>query len=66
MPALYIGVGAQDGMRVGVELLTDHLPASHHGLAEGGHAWDTWRVLWRRLLSSPPWDPRDTPPRIDR
>ncbi|MCB9597674.1 MAG: alpha/beta fold hydrolase [Sandaracinaceae bacterium] len=66
MPALYVGVGADDGMRTGVELLTALLPETHHGLAPGGHAWDTWRVLWRRLLVSPPWDPRGEEPRIDR
>lgn len=65
MPSLYLGVGDEDGTRLGFDLLAAHLPAAQHGLAPGGHAWATWRVLWRRLLASPPWDPHRTP-RIDR
>lgn len=66
MPQLFVGVGADDGMRRGAELLTAHLPPTHIGLAEGGHDWAIWRVMWRRLLVSPPWDPRGGVPRIDR
>ncbi|MCB9593835.1 MAG: alpha/beta fold hydrolase [Sandaracinaceae bacterium] len=65
MPPLYIGVGRDDSLRPGIDLLAAHLPESHHGQAEGGHKWDTWRVMWRRLLASPPWDPRGPAPRID-
>jgi hypothetical protein len=65
MPALYLGVGDEDGTRIGFDLLAAELPSTHSGLAPGGHAWATWRVLWRRLLASPPWDPSGTP-RIDR
>ena len=56
MPPLYIAVGESDGMRPGAELLRPHLPPGHFGLAEGGHEWATWQVLWRRLLVTPPWD----------
>lgn len=66
MPPLYLAVGSEDGTRVGVDLLAQDLPASHHGTAPGGHTWATWRVLWRRLLRSPPWDPRAGTPRFDR
>lgn len=66
MPALYVGVGAADGMRTGAEVLAEHLPSTHFGLAEGGHEWAALRVLWRRLLAHPPWDPGDGVPRIDR
>lgn len=65
MPALYLGVGDEDGSRLGFDLLAAHLPAAQYGFAPGGHAWATWRVLWRRLLVSPPWDPHGTP-HIDR
>jgi pimeloyl-ACP methyl ester carboxylesterase len=57
MPALYLGVGTEDSLRPGVDLLAEVLPPGHHGTAPGGHGWTTWRVLWRRLLSNPPWDP---------
>lgn len=57
MPALFIGVGVQDD-RAGVELLRAVLPEARQGRAPGGHNWTTWRILWRRLLASPPWDPR--------
>lgn len=65
MPSLYLGVGDEDGTRLGFDLLAAQLPATQSGLAPGGHAWATWQVLWRRLLADPPWDPRGTP-RIDR
>ncbi len=65
MPALYLGVGDEDGTRIGFDLLAAELPSTQSGLAPGGHAWATWRVLWQRLLASPPWDPSGTP-RIDR
>ena len=57
MPSLFVGVGEDDG-RVGVDLLSGVLPEARTGRAPGGHNWSTWRVLWRRLLASPPWDPR--------
>ncbi|MBX3274832.1 MAG: alpha/beta fold hydrolase [Sandaracinaceae bacterium] len=66
MPPLYLGIGDEDGTRLGFELLAAHLPATHHGRAPGGHAWGTWRVMWRRLLDPPPWDRRGETPRIDR
>jgi len=65
MPRLYVGVGTEDELRPGVQLLADVLPATQHGLAEGGHKWVTWRVLWQRLMASPPWDRGATAPRID-
>ena len=66
MPLLYIGVGTEDSLLPSAQLLADVLPETQHGLAEGGHGWVTWRVMWHRLLRSPPWDPNDEPPRIDR
>lgn len=66
MPPLYMGIGDEDGTRLGFDLVAAHLPETRRGHAPGGHAWDTWRVMWQRLLASPPWDPGRDPPRIDR
>ncbi|MFK7992442.1 MAG: alpha/beta fold hydrolase [Sandaracinaceae bacterium] len=66
MPPLFIAMGESDGMRRGSDLVGVHLPSRRYGLAEGGHEWDTWRVIWRRLLAHPPWDPGRGTPRIDR
>ena len=41
------------------------VPAQHAGQADGGHDWSTWRVLWQRLLRSPPWDPSAEPPSLE-
>lgn len=57
MPQLYVGVGTEDSLRPGVALLAEVLPPEHSGTVVGGHGWDTWSVLWRRLMQSPPWDP---------
>ncbi len=64
MPALYVGVGTEDRLRPGIGLLAAHLPPERHGQTAGGHEWATWRVLWRRLLASPPWDPRAATPSL--
>ncbi len=66
MPRLYVGAGTEDDLRSGVQLLAAVLPQEQHGEAEGGHGWVTWRVLWRRLMASPPWDRAAEVPRIDR
>ena len=57
MPAMFLAVGSEDRLRPGVDLLEAVLPEGHVGTAPGGHGWSTWRVLWRRLLRNPPWDP---------
>lgn len=56
-PEMYLGLGTED-RRHGVEILAANNPPGHYGTTPGGHDWSTWRVLWRRLLRSPPWDPR--------
>ncbi|MGE0789016.1 MAG: alpha/beta fold hydrolase [Sandaracinaceae bacterium] len=56
MPELYFATGADDA-RAGLSLLAPHTPAQRSGTTPGGHGWSTWRVLWQRLLASPPWDP---------
>ena len=65
-PALYVGVGEEDGIASGTDLLAPHLPPRRYGVTEGGHEWGGFRLLWRRLLASPPWSPGEGNPRIDR
>ena len=55
-PELYLGHGVDDD-RPGLSLLVEHVSPRRYGTTPGGHNWTTWRVLWRRLLASPPWDP---------
>ena len=57
MPELYVGVGTEDSLRPGVGLLAEVLPEDRAMTAPGAHKWVTWRILWRRLLRQPPWDP---------
>lgn len=63
MPQLFVGLGTDDP-RPAARALGAVLPPERRGTAVGGHAWTTWRVLFRRLLESPPWDPRSEVPRI--
>lgn len=56
-PELYMGHG-DDDVRAGVALLAATQSPQRFGTTPGGHNWNTWRVLWRRLLESPPWDPQ--------
>jgi len=65
-PPLYVGAGVDDDIASGTAVLEPHLPPARFGVTDGGHDWDGLRRLWRRLLVSPPWDPRGSPPRIDR
>lgn len=56
-PELYMGHG-EDDVRDGVSLLAATQAPQRFGTTPGGHNWNTWRVLWQRLLQSPPWDPQ--------
>ncbi len=53
-PALYVGYGRADRFARGHRLLTEALPPSCTVTADGGHDWETWLDLWRRVLDAAP------------
>lgn len=53
-PRLYLGYGRDDRFARGHALLAEHLPSRYVELAEGGHDWPTWTVLWQRILDRNP------------
>jgi pimeloyl-ACP methyl ester carboxylesterase len=53
-PALYLGYGRDDRFSRGHRLLAEHLPKERVVVAEGGHDWPTWAVLWRGILNIHP------------
>ncbi|MEL7059785.1 MAG: hypothetical protein AAGN46_07135 [Acidobacteriota bacterium] len=56
-PAIHLAFGDNDRFAVGNVLLSRELDPRHvHVAAGGGHDWDTWTPLWRRLLASGTFD----------
>ena len=53
-PPLYLGYGLGDRFASREALLAAALPASHVFTAPGGHDWPTWKVLWKRMLTTLP------------
>lgn len=53
-PQLYLGYGRRDRFAEGHALLARHLPAERVLVAEGGHDWETWTMLWQRILDRAP------------
>jgi pimeloyl-ACP methyl ester carboxylesterase len=53
-PKLYLGYGLQDRFAPGHLLLAEHLPANRVITTQGGHDWQAWTPLWRRLLDDSP------------
>jgi pimeloyl-ACP methyl ester carboxylesterase len=49
-PRLYLGYGLQDRFAPGHRFLADQLPANRVITTQGGHDWQAWTPLWRRLL----------------
>jgi pimeloyl-ACP methyl ester carboxylesterase len=49
-PKIYLGYGTKDDFATSYRLLADLLPAGQITTIDGGHDWDTWTVLWNRLL----------------
>ncbi len=49
-PDIYLGYGENDRFAASYRLLADILPAERVVTAAGGHDWETWTVLWDRLL----------------
>ncbi|MCB9735505.1 MAG: alpha/beta fold hydrolase [Deltaproteobacteria bacterium] len=50
-PALWVGVGDDDGLAPVVRLVTAALPADHALEREGGHGWVVWVPLFDALVS---------------
>ena len=51
-PPIYLGYGESDRYAASYRLLAGLLPASRVVTVAGGHDWETWRILWDRLLRS--------------
>ena len=51
-PPIYLGYGENDRYAASYRLLAGLLPADRVVTVDGGHDWETWRVLWDRLLHS--------------
>ena len=49
-PEFYLGYGKYDRFAASCQLLAKILPAERVVTVAGGHDWDTWTVLWDRLL----------------
>lgn len=49
-PAIHLGYGEDDRYAASYRLLAGRLPAERVVTIAGGHDWETWRVLWDRLL----------------
>jgi pimeloyl-ACP methyl ester carboxylesterase len=53
-PALYLGYGNMDRFAEGHRLLKEDLPGQVIVSEDGGHDWETWLALWRRVLDLGP------------
>jgi pimeloyl-ACP methyl ester carboxylesterase len=53
-PALYLGYGSSDRMAEPNALLAAALPSENVYIREGGHNWQTWRLLFRDFLERGP------------
>jgi pimeloyl-ACP methyl ester carboxylesterase len=51
-PPLYLGYGLQDDFAPSLRVLAQALPAGRVFSAAGGHDWDPWLGLWRRMLAA--------------
>jgi pimeloyl-ACP methyl ester carboxylesterase len=53
-PALYLGYGCDDRFALGHRILAEAMRGNDVVTEEGGHDWDTWLKLWRRVLEKSP------------
>jgi len=53
-PVLYLGYARQDRFAPGHRLIAQHLPPERVVAVEGGHDWDSWAILWGRMLERCP------------
>jgi pimeloyl-ACP methyl ester carboxylesterase len=51
-PNLFLGFGEADRFARGHRLLAARLPPARVVTRPGGHDWETWAALWRRLLDA--------------
>lgn len=52
---LYLAFGAQDPFARGQRVVADGLDASRALTLEGGHTWDTFGALFKRIAADAPW-----------
>jgi pimeloyl-ACP methyl ester carboxylesterase len=55
-PTLLLAYGGGDRFAAGHALLAAELPAERVLIGEGGHDWETWKVLWQQILDRRPFD----------
>ena len=53
-PPIYLGYGSEDRYRGASIVLAERLGQPLVSVVPGGYDWDTWIVLWRRLLGKRP------------
>ena len=53
-PPIYLGYGSDDRYRGASIMLAERLAQPRVSVVPGGHDWDTWILLWRRLLGKQP------------
>ena len=53
-PSLYLGYGRQDRFAAAHRMLAKQLPRERVAVADGGHDWPSWVVLWKQLLDRLP------------
>jgi pimeloyl-ACP methyl ester carboxylesterase len=53
-PPIYLGYGSDDRYRGASIMLAERLPQPRVSVVPGGHDWNTWILLWRRLLGKQP------------
>lgn len=49
---IYLGYGLGDSLAPSHRVLAEALPPGHVFTARGGHDWDPWLGLWRRMLAA--------------
>jgi len=50
LPVVYLGYGTGDRFALASTMLAAQLPASRVLAVDGGHDWQTWKLLWQQLL----------------
>lgn len=49
-PAVYLGYGDRDRLRLGIDHLVPLLPEENVVVESGGHKWSVWAELWASIL----------------